>query len=261
MPFIKFNTKQIFYQSVGKSNPLVFLHGFCEDSSMWKDFTKEWSDQIITIDLPGFGQSELLEELSMEMMADIVKKVLDQLKIDTCILIGHSMGGYVGLAFAEKYADHLTGLAMIHSHPFEDSAAKKANRQKSMKFIKQNGTILYVKQLIPQLFAPKFVGSNDFLIHRLIYGASKYSAEAITTSLEAMMKRPDRTEVLKNITCPVLFLIGKEDQVVDYEKSCEQMTLPQIADIHILPKVGHMGTYEATSKTRKIVQEFVGFCG
>ncbi len=260
MPFIQFQAKQIHYTVTGKGCPVVLLHGFCEDSSMWKKFSQDWPHQVITIDLAGFGQSELVAPFSMDLLADMVKKVLEELKAERCILLGHSMGGYVGLAFAEKYADHLLGLGMIHSHPFADSATKKASRQKSIEFISRNGTILYVKQLIPQLFAPNFVGSNDFLIHRLIFAASKYSVEAIKASLEAMMKRPDRTEVLKHIACPVLFIIGKLDQVISYENSGAQITMPNLSAVHILPRVGHMGTYESPRKTQKIVRKFIEFC-
>ena len=260
MAFIRFEDKQIHYNVVGKGSPVVFLHGFCEDSRMWKDFTTDFSQQIITIDLPGFGKSELLDQLSIEGMAEIVIEVLNELEIDKCILLGHSMGGYIGLAFAEKYADRLIGLGMLHSHPFGDTEAKKENRRKSIEFVKRNGAILYAKQFVPKLFAPNFVGSNNFLINRLIFEASKYNVNSIIANLEAMMERPDRSDVLKNINCPVLFIVGKLDQIIDYEMSKDQITMPQVASIHILPKVGHLGIHEASRQTEEMVEDFIVFC-
>ncbi len=264
MEQLTFQKKQIaFYRSgEGEETPVVLLHGFCEDSRVWD----EWLDFLpqrsyLRIDLPGFGNSELLENLSIESMAEAVNAVLEHLNIKKCILTGHSMGGYVSLAFAEKYGEKLTGLCMFHSHPFEDSEDKKAGRLKSVDFIKKNGHILYVRQMIPQLFAYDYSKGYQMEVNRLIHNAIHYSPEAIIAALDAMRIRPDRSEVLKNIACPVLFIIGKHDNAVPLELSMAQAHLPKIADIHVFPTVGHMGMFSAQRETAKVFKEFLSTFG
>lgn len=261
MQIVTFLQKKIAYSIEGSGAPLVLLHGFCEDSSIWDDFIQDINNSlIIRIDLPGFGKSEFLPNASIEQMADGVKAVLDQENIERCVMIGHSMGGYVAIAFAEKYEDRLLGLGMFHSHPFEDSEEKKQNRRKSIDFISRYGHALYVKQLIPSLFANLFATSNEFLINRLIHNAMQFTSAAITQALEAMINRTDRSGVMTKLHIPILFIIGKQDETVPYDISLRQTHLPAVADIHILPRVAHMGMFRAKDETVKIVNDFVEFC-
>lgn len=263
MKKLTFQDTAIAYDTVGKGAAVVLLHGFCEDSRMWEDFSQDLVEEkyrVITIDLPGFGQSAVWPDVRIADMAEAVDAVLKELKQDKVIMIGHSMGGYVSLAYAEKYPEKLIGLGLFHSHPYADSEDKKEGRQKGIGFIKRQGSALYVKQLIPALFAPDFVNSNAFLIEKLTFRASKYPAEGIIAGLQAMKNRPDRSAVLSSIACPVLFIIGKKDQAVPAKESMEQTHLPGISTIHIMEKVGHMGMFEATKHTQLYVRKFIAFC-
>lgn len=260
MQSIQFQNKKIGFSVQGKGTPLVLLHGFCEDSRMWDDFlTLFLHRKIVRIDLPGFGQSELQENVSIEEMANCVKAVLDHLKIEKCVMIGHSMGGYVSLEFAKKHGEQLLGLGMFHSQPYADSEEKKVNRNKSIDFIRRNGHIHYVKQVIPALFAYDFSKGYQFEVNKLLYNAIQNSSENFISALEAMQNRVDNSAVLEQIDCPVLFIVGKQDQAIPLEDSLRQTALPKIADIHILPSVGHMGMFEAKRKTAKIVKNFLSF--
>ncbi|MFT4972857.1 MAG: pimeloyl-ACP methyl ester carboxylesterase [Saprospiraceae bacterium] len=253
-----FQNKKIGFSVQGKGRPLVLLHGFCEDSRMWDDFLTLFTRRkIVRIDLPGFGESEIQDEPSIEGMATSVKAVLDHLKIDKCVLIGHSMGGYVSLEFAKKYEEQLLGLGMFHSHPYEDSEEKKKDRSKSIDFINRNGHIHYIKQVIPSLFAFDFSKGYQFEVNKMLYNAAQYSPEGIISALEAMQRRADNSAVLEAIDCPVLFIIGKEDTALPMKESLNQTALPNIADIHILPSIGHMGMFEAKRKTAKIIKNFL----
>jgi pimeloyl-ACP methyl ester carboxylesterase len=263
MKHTKFGDHRICYNSKGKGPAVVLLHGFCEDSRIWEDFKVDLIEEkyrVICIDLPGFGQSDVIEDISIAGMAEAVATVVKSLKLDKMLLIGHSMGGYVGLALAEKYPALLSGLGLFHSQAREDSEEKKEGRRKSMDFILRQGSALYVKQTIPGLFAPKFINSNTFLIEKLTFRASRYQPAGIVAALKAMKDRPDRSAVLKQIKCPVLFIIGKLDAAIPEENSLEQTHLPKVADIHILDKVGHMGMFEATKQTQGIVRQFANFC-
>ncbi|MEL7021888.1 MAG: alpha/beta fold hydrolase, partial [Bacteroidota bacterium] len=152
MSFITYKGNNIAYQLSGTRTgiPIVFVHGFCSDSRIWDEFKPDFEEDrpVVCIDLPGFGSSALIPDVSIEDMAQTVKLVLDQLGITNCIYVGHSMGGYVGMAFAKKYAAQLKGLVMFHSHPFSDSTDQRANRQKVINFIKRQGHVLYAKQAL-----------------------------------------------------------------------------------------------------------------
>ncbi|MCB0568680.1 MAG: alpha/beta hydrolase [Phaeodactylibacter sp.] len=263
MKYVTYHFKKVAFLSEGKGTPVVLLHGFCEDSTIWDDFAAALLEEpfrIIRIDLPGFGKSEVLPDATIEQMAEAVQVVLKSLRLKQVILIGHSMGGYVSLAFARRFPGMLLGLGLFHSHPYPDTAEKKEGRRKSIAFIGRQGHILFVKQLIPALFTPKFARSNSFLLEKLIFSASKYKSTGIMAALEAMASRPDESGTLAGIEAPALFIIGEEDSAIPPAQSLEQIHLPAAASIHILGQVGHMGMFEAKRKTEQAVREFVFFC-
>jgi len=261
MPSILYQNKNIHYQISGTGQPVVLLHGYCEDQKMWDHFIPLLpSEKYITIDLPGFGNSEVIPDISIEGMAEIIMAVLEKLKIEKTILIGHSMGGYISLAFAEKYPAALTGLGLFHSHPYADSALQTASRNKSINFLKRNGVAHYAKQLIPKLFPAGFTKFNVFLVNNLIYRASRFPVEGLICGQQAMRDRPDRSKVLTEINCPVHFIIGKKDTLIDEESALEQTTLPDNSLIHILPDAGHMGMFEYPKKTAAMVWQFIKYC-
>jgi len=260
---INFQDKQIHYQVDGKGYPVLLLHGFCEDSRMWEDFQADLLEEnfkVVRMDLPGFGQSEVIPGISIDQMAQAVKAVLDHLKIEKLVFVGHSMGGYVGLSFARQFPGYLDGLSLFHSHPYEDSEEKKDIRRKSVAFIERQGHVLFVKQVIPGLFTPNFTRSNAFLLEKLIFRATRFASEGIQASQLAMAKRKDETATLSEITVPVQFIIGTEDTAIPAEKSQGQIHLPEVADIHILEKAAHMGMFEERKKTQRFVRKFVEFC-
>ncbi len=261
MQFVNFKGKKIAYQVQGKGQTLVLLHGLCEDSTIWDEFIKNLSDfRIIRPDLSGFGVSEILSEHSIEVMADSVKAILDDLKVTQCVMVGHSMGGYVTMEFVKKHPSVLTGLGLFHSQPFADTPEKKEERLKGIEFVKRNGHIIYVKQLIPKLFAELFATSNEFLINSLIHKATQYPPETIIGALEAMLNRADNSEVLKNLHCPALLIIGKQDKTVPYNISLKMLPLATTSEILILPKVAHMGIFTARDRIVKTIRHFMELC-
>ncbi len=261
MSFINYNQCKIAFETTGKGKTLVFLHGFCENLHVWDDFIKRFEDyQIIRIDLPGFGQSDLLENLSMAGMADAVKAVLDELGVENATIIGHSMGGYVALSFLEQYESYVEELVLFHSHPYADEPENKLSRQKSIDFIQKHGHEIYLKQLFPALFTKNFVGSNTFLMEKLTHGANKLPSENIMAALKAMMQRKDRSALLKNLDIPVLFIVGAADQVVGKKQSMGAVNYPNISSIALLENVGHMGMFENPKKCTKVLKDFLEFC-
>ena len=146
---------KLHYSLQGKGKTIVLLHGFMESLNLWKYFTRRLSSgfRVLSIDLPGHGLSENIRKVhSMELMADTVNAVLKELGIASCHMVGHSMGGYVSLAFAERYPRKLKGLTLFHSHAMADSAEARKNRDRAIKLVSQD-KIGYVQNFFPLLFA------------------------------------------------------------------------------------------------------------
>jgi len=263
MKSLSFNGRRITYQLEGKGFPVVLLHGFCEDSRLWEDFKLDLLEEnfrVLTIDLPGFGSSDSVEAASIGYYAEAVLAVIRERKFEKVVLIGHSMGGYTALAVAALDPGLLAGLGLFHSHPYADSPEKQASRYKQIQFVEKYGHQLYVKQLVPKLFPTNYGKSRPFDLDKLIHRAARYEAEGIKGGLLAMATRPDQGEVLKVVKCPVLFIVGGQDEAVPATASLDQLSLPAVASIHILPDVAHMGMLESRRPTQLIVRQFIEFC-
>ena len=243
-----------------KQITVLLLHGYGEDSRMWEYFMRGLKDtyQILRIDLPGFGKSKIEGSVSIPDMAEGIKAVLDKLKIKQLIFIGHSMGGYVGLEFAKKYPELLLGLSLFHSHPFADTAEMKKARVISAKLAESSDQAAYVRRLFSILFPKGY--NNDKLIEKMVRRAAQYPLKGLTNGQLAMRQRADNSTVLAQLNCPVQFIIGTEDKAVPEEAKLEQVHLAATADIHILQGFGHMGMFEDSRRTKKIVRSFIEFC-
>lgn len=262
MPTLNFQNTEINFTDQGKNNVLVLLHGFTESQNIWNDFAKELISnyRVITIDLPGHGKSGCVGDIhTMELMAEVVKSVLDAQGVKHCAMIGHSMGGYVALAFAENYSSMLQGLGLFHSSALHDTPEGKTNRARAIELIKNNH-VGFITAFIPDLFAPENVMRFKNEIESLVNTARQMSVEAILASQFGMMERKDQTPLLVKITCPVLFIAGGKDYRVPYDKVLAQIALPKDAVALLLKDIGHMGYIEAKEKTLHSLKCFVDGC-
>ncbi len=247
------------YSDNGAGDTLVFLHGFCESKQVWEDFTKPLQQhyRVIALDLPGHGSNtQNISSYSMEHMADNVKQQLDNLGVQQCMLVGHSMGGYVSMAFAEKYEPQLQGICLFHSSALPDTEEKKENRNKTIEFVEQHGVDKFIEPFIAPLF---YEDNRDRLKSdiELMKTIGKQTPQAaVTGALAAMRDRPDRRKVLQELKCPVLFIFGKEDGAVPLEKALEQCHLPHYSTVHFLGETGHMGMFERKAETRQATKQF-----
>ncbi len=263
MEFVTYKKQKIaYYSNEVEGTAVVLIHGYTEDSTMWDEFVEPFEEDyhVVKVDLQGHGQSEIKDNGSIADMAAAVMKVVSKLKIKKFVLIGHSMGGYVSLEIAKNHSKNLLGLGLFHSHPFADSEATKKARMKAVEFIDTNGHELYCKQLIPRLFKVGYPNDNRFLIETLVFRASRFPAKGLKNGQIAMADREDRTEVLKNMPCPVLMIIGKLDTTLAYDEMVQQAAMPATGVVHIMEKTGHMGMFTATKKTQEMVVDFLEFC-
>lgn len=259
---IIFNNAKIKYHTEGKGNVLVLLHGFTESLEIWDDFSAELSldFKVVSIDLPGHGKSDCIgESHSMELMANVVKAVLDKEEIKKCVIVGHSMGGYVALAFAELYPSMMKGLGLFHSSALPDTPEGKVNRTRAIEAIGNNHSE-FIMNFIPDLFAPQ---NRDILkdeINILVKKAGNMTSHSIIASQRGMMERKDRRFILENAEYPVMFIAGKQDSRVPYDKILEQISLPKDTFAVLLHDIAHMGYLEAKDKTIFAVKYFTGGC-
>ena len=261
---------ELFYRDLGVGTPVLLLHGFAEDGAVWDEVAKRLSTtcRVLIPDLPGSGRSPLpgngqpdqpAGEVSMESLATALRELLDKEGIERCVLIGHSMGGYITLAFAESDPERVWAFGLFHSTAYADSEEKKAGRRKSIEFIREYGAAPYIRQSTPNLFAAKTREERPGLVEDMIRRYSGFSAGSLIAYLQAMLQRPERLSVLEHFPRPILFVIGEMDQIVPPEQSLKQAHLPRIAQVRLLPDAGHMGMLEDTVAGGAIIQEFVNF--
>lgn len=258
------NERRCHYRTIGEGPMVVLLHGFGEDGGIWKNQYEALTGfQLIIPDLPGSGKSDLIDDMSIEGMADWLKELLSSFYLTSSkrtVIIGHSMGGYVTLALAEKYPGILNGFGLFHSTAYADSEEKKATRRKAIEFIKEHGAFEFLKTSIPNLYGSLSKTEKKQLIEEQIAFSNNFSNEALVSYYEAMIKRPDRTGVLKSSKTPVLFILGKYDNAVPLKDGLEQCSLPDLAYIHVLESSGHMGMREEPKESNRILKNYLNIC-
>ncbi|AOW08538.1 alpha/beta fold hydrolase [Flavobacterium gilvum] len=256
METLLYKNTQISYSDTGKGTAVVLLHGFLENKTMWDFYVSELSkkNRIITIDLLGHGETESLGYIqTMEENADVVHEVLSKLRIRKAILVGHSMGGYVSLAFAELYPEKMKGLVLLNSTSKEDSPERKKNRDRAIKAVKKDYET-FIRLSIANLFSEE---NREILINEIEavkIQALKTPLQGIVASLEGMKIRKDREFLLHTTTFPKLLIVGKKDPVLNYEENLEQIKNTNV-ELVTFPD-GHMSSIENKEELLKVLSDF-----
>jgi pimeloyl-ACP methyl ester carboxylesterase len=260
--FISFHETPIHYRATGTGPWVVLLHGFLESVEIWDGFANQLEKDfsVLMVDLPGHGRSGVVDEVhSMVLMAESVLAVVDHLKIDSFSVCGHSMGGYVGLKLAEMCPGKVKSVALFHSHAAPDDETTKENRRRTINIVKLNRTN-FIHQFIPDLFAEE---NRERLAHEieiLTNRAASTSVKSVVAAIQGMKEREGSLDFLMSTEIPLLFVIGKNDSRMPYNKLMAQAMLPAHAEIMLLDKIGHMGFLEAPEKTLTVVKDFFKRC-
>lgn len=256
---VPYSGKTIDYKISGQGPALVFLHGFMETARIWRAFAYKFSSRfkVIRINLPGHGKSGIYgDKHTMDFMAGAVKAVLQQEKIAKCTLIGHSMGGYVALAFAELYPGYMEGLVLFSSVSFADSPERRNDRNRAIKTAEAH-KIKYVTSVVPNLFYQRSGNKAGKRIYKLVKLAGKQPLEGITAAIKGMSDRPDRTSVLTNAGYPVLLLNGTDDPLIPAEKVEEMKGMAPGATAVFIPECGHVGFIEKRKESIAELKKFL----
>jgi len=249
---LNYNNTQIYYEFKGQGPVLVLLHGFLESSTMWNRFISKIdnSKTILTIDLPGHGKSGSFDLVhSMELMAEVVLAIFIKHDIKSATFIGHSMGGYVALAFAESYNDKVDKLILLNSTPAEDSEERKLNRDRAIKIIKQNSEA-FISMAISNLFIESTQNQYANQIQEMKKEVLRYPINGIIATILGMKTRKDRSLILKEFQKEKIMICGIDDPIIPFEVS-KSLSLQTGA---ILKKVtgGHMSLVENFHEIVKI---------
>ncbi len=237
----KINGIHLAYERRGKGAPLVLIHGYPLDHSVWDEVAPllENDFDLIIPDLHGFGQSDVMEaDDSIIEFASDIEGLLNHFKIRKAFVAGHSMGGYVALAFAREYPDTVSGLGLISSQAAADSAGKKEGRYATAKQVLDEGVKVVVESMMPKLSADARVQT---FVHELM---SKQRPLGVCSALTAMAERPDSTESLQTFRFPVVIVHGDADALIPVERGREMKAALPAAHYVELPGLGHMPMME-----------------
>jgi pimeloyl-ACP methyl ester carboxylesterase len=258
--YVHYNGKKIFYTDTGSGSPLILIHGYLETGDVWDGFVEKLSSshRVIVVDLPGHGGSDIYSEVhTMEFLAGAIYGFLNTIGIDRIFMAGHSLGGYVTLAFLQLFPDKLTGYSLFHSHPFSDSKDIINKREHEIMLVNSGKKYLIYPENIKKMFADTSLDrfANEFERSKNI--ASSIREEGITAVLKGMMARPSRADLMEAGKVPCLWILGLKDNYIPCEQMQNRVKLPPNARLVILKNSGHLGFIEERDLAAGALRDFI----
>jgi pimeloyl-ACP methyl ester carboxylesterase len=258
--FFSYKGGRIHYSDSGNGRVIVLLHGYLESSEVWNNFAEKLASEfrVISIDLPGSGQSDVFGEVhSMEFMAGAIKELIESLSLKKVFMTGHSLGGYVTLAFLDLYSEYLSGYCLFHSQPLPDPPAAIEKRKREIEIVKMGKKNLMYPDNVIRMFASSNLDVfSDELEHSKEI-ASRISGEGIIAVLNGMIIRPSRLALMEAGKVPCLWILGSMDNYIPCDLIRAKVKLPPNARVFILRNSGHLGFVEEEELSVKTVSEFV----
>ncbi|MEA3462043.1 MAG: alpha/beta hydrolase [Bacteroidota bacterium] len=244
---IKYRDIDLSYSDKGEGPCIVLLHGYLERGAIWQSFIDSFPGacRFIVPDLPGHGASGTWGKVhSMDELAGAVLAILEEEGIPGVFLAGHSMGGYVTMAFADLFPERITGYALVHSTPFADTEEKRENRKREISLVLCGKKRQIVLVNIPKAFAMDNLETMASQVE-LAKGIALASPDDGTIALlKGMKERPDRTRVLQDPGLPLLMIGGMKDNYIPVEVFDKLISLAPHARVLRLEESGHMGFME-----------------
>jgi len=234
-----------------ESLTLVLIHGHGVDASIWNSIDADLVSAMPVLK-PDF--SRLTTRTTIEGYAEELMNYLRTVQANRVVLVGHSMGGYIALAFAERYPALVAGLVLYHSTPTADAADRREQRQKTIDELRTQGTAPFIEKQMPKVVAPSYPADK---VEQLIDRYRTLPADALAVGMEAIMSRPDWTHVLWDATVPMRLILGKEDQVIPYEKTRELADLSDLIDVTGIEQAGHLSMVEQPAASVNALLSFL----
>lgn len=239
----KINGIQMGYEVSGEAGlPIVLIHGLGLNRSIWKELVNEHLHgyHVILPDVRGHGESQATAGVySMTGLAEDMVALLDFLNIEKAIICGHSMGGYIALAFAQKFPERLAGLGLITTHAAADSAAKRADRYQMVEDVRKEGARVLAESLAPRLTEDEAIMQQT---HQILLKTDPVGIMGVS---QGMAERPARVDLLPEIDVPALVVAGREDQIIDIDTARKMAESLPHGKFMLIEGAGHMPMIEA----------------
>ena len=234
-----------YFVDEGRGDPVVLLHAFPLEGSMWDAQRAELAAtyRVIIPDFRGFGRSaEQALPASLDEHADDVARILDDLGIERATVAGLSMGGYISLALARRHPQRLARLVLADTRSAPDSDEGRRGRDESIALVAREGVPALVDRLLPKLLS---ANASAEVVARVRALGGRQTKEGVTAALRAMRDRPDSAPVLSGIAVPCMVIVGEADTISPpAEASAIAAALPR-ADLAVIPGVGHLSNLES----------------
>lgn len=250
--------------SEGDGRPVLLLHGYMESFDVWDDFSEILAKKgyrVVSLDLPGHGISEILDEVhTMDLLAGVCDGLLVKLGIEQADIVGHSMGGYVAQAFAKNCPDKVRSLTLFSSTPDPDTDEKKQNREREIEIIRSGRKEMLSGILPGKGFAPENRKKLADTIDELALQVMLTEDEGIIALLKGMMAREDMNGMLKELDKPQLFVFGCKDEYIPKEAAEKIAENNPQTTVRWLENSGHNGFLEQPEESADILNEFFQGC-
>ena len=258
MAFIQLNDIQIAYTDAGIGRPIVLIHGYPFNRSLWNEQVEALSStcRVIAPDLRGFGESDAAATATMNEMAHDVAKLLDRLGIVRATIAGLSMGGYVALALYKQLPSRVKALILADTRAQADTEEAKQTREQQAKKALEEGMAGIADSMLPKLLTPETVSKRPEVVKRVRDMMLKTKPEGAAAALRGMAERDDQTDLLAKITVPSLILVGAEDAitpVADSEKMHQAIAGSRLV---VLENAGHVSNIERTEQFNEALLGF-----
>lgn len=230
---------------------LVLLHAHGVDASIWSgiyaDLLPDYS--VMTPDFSELTHCTTVEDYANELLAHI-----NSAQADNVVLIGNSMGGYIALAFAEKYPDKVSGLMLYHSTAYADDEAARAQRPAIIQAIEEYGAAPFIESRMPKLVSPSFPAEETA---QLVEWYRHLSAPALANGMRAIAARPDRTAILREASFPIGLVLSRDDQVLPYEQTQQLTALNDTLFFETMEHAGYLSMFEQPAASLEIIRAFM----
>jgi len=246
------------YSTIGKGDAILFLHGFLGNKMVWTPFVNHFKPnyQVITIDLPGHGETSIIEEeMTMEFSAKLIKQILEIEDIINVHAVGHSMGGYIALAFAKLYPKTIKSLTLFNCTAYGDTKQKQADRLKAVRVFDRNPS-LFIDEAIKNLFYKPNLTVFSKEVQKLTEMAKNTPTKGAQGSLMGMRIRDNHVDWLSKQKFPLHFIAGEYDNTIPYSTIKEQVEITN-ANLTTLTSSGHMGFVENQDTCIKAIEDFI----
>ena len=260
MALISINDIQLAYNDEGSGPPVVLLHGYPFNSSMWNEQVAALRDahRVVTPDLRGHGNSDSVPgTATMNAMAQDVASLMDALDIPQAALGGLSMGGYVVLAFYRLFPNRVRSLILADTRAQADNEEGKQNRAKQVEKVLAEGMAGIVDSMLPKLLAPDTVSKRPEVVKRIRDMMLQTKPEGAAAALRGMATSEDQTELLSQITLPALIVVGREDAITPLQDSEKMHQELRGSRLEIIENAGHVSNLERPEHFNQALLSFL----